>query len=1016
MNENILRALMQFAALVAQINQSHFRKNAHALIKTFLEQKQGNKDTRNLLKNYLELYNNYVKDYESKINISEPGSINNYIQNICSSLIGELTLNERLILLFSLLELIQSDNLITNEESDFTRNVAVEFKINALEYEKAYDLIVNRQPLNIQSSDYCLISDNLSENSEELEGIWISKNKPDKETKFHSIHKTGLDGKIFIVRFKQPDLLALKYEGESKISLSQNSILPNKYYILDPYDQLYLPDSYISYHEISTIFKNESTLPKIYLSGFQISISKENKKEASDNNFSFYEESSNIICLLGENNCTSKILYSLAGRNQKLVGKIFLNGYNIYTDYHKIQKYIGFVPDYPLYSNNSTIYENLSITARLTFPKFPEKQVEELIQDVLNKCKIADIQNILPGTELQNFSPILQNFLTNLAIELIRKPALLFIQSPFDYLNVPDCEIILQILKTYIQNENLVIFSSFQPNTAILKLTDKLWIFDENNYIIYSGNTTDAFSYFKSLEPIFTFHEEQCKNCGTLNPELLYQIIQHKAVDENGKLTVRRKVSPEDWNNKYKTKIEKSIEQNVQRAILPLHQNSLPNIDTQFWLFTRFNFIEQIRKININLKELIFFFLIAIIIPLLMRSDWSNNYLFGKNPNIYPYITISALLLFIRGFVLSETENQIEKLKISCYYYRNLSYFSFLNAQITWWFFSSLFCSFIYSAIGCYILKFNNVLIKYWLLFFTICMLGCITGILVSNCSKRRSIAYFWLLLLISFNILFNGITINTKDYPNFLSSKQNVPLITDLAPAKWAFEAIVVDLSIHNQYEEKLYPVERKLEIMMFNANYLIPAIQKKLIDISQNTRKRENQKLLGAIQTEIKKLPEDNSEVFPFEYLDNLTPEKFNGILLNETDDYLTYMQIILSDQIRNSLEEKRKIEKKITDSIGDANYTTFKFANHNTFLYELISNSKINQSVLFANGIIVKQLNPLFIKPLSNFGRAHLFAPVKLFNKVYYNTFWFNMFILWFFIFAIYIITNITYFIFK
>lgn len=1007
---------MQFAALVAQINQSHFRKNAHSLIKTFLEQKQGNKNTRILLKNYLELFNNYVKDYESEINISEPGSIGYYIQNICSSLIAELTLNERLILLFSLLELIQSNNIITNEEADFTRNVAGEFKINTLEYEKAYDLIVNKQPLNIQSSDYCIISDNLSDNSEELEGTWISKNKPDKETKYLSIQKAGLKGKIFIVRFKQPDLLALKYEGESKISLSQNTILPNKYYILDPYDQLCFSDSTISYHNISAVFKNESTLPKIYLSGFQISISKDNKKAGSENNFSFYEESGNIICLLGENSCTSKILYSLAGRYKKLVGEIFLNGYNIYTDYHKIQKYIGFVPDYPLYSCNSTIYENLYITARLTFPKFSEKQIDELIKDVLDQCKIADIHNVLPGTELQNFSPALQNFLTNLAIELIRKPALLFIQSPFDYLNVSDCEIILQILRTYIQNENLVIFSSFQPNSAILKLTDKLWIFDENNYIIYSGNTTDAFSYFKSIEPNYTFHEEQCKNCGTLNPELLYQIIQHKAVDENGKLTVRRKVSPEDWNNKYKAKIEKSIEQNVQRTILPLHQNSLPNIDTQFWLFTRFNFIEQIRKINIKLKELVFFFLIAIIVPLIMRSDWSNDYLFGKNPNIYPYITISVLLLFIRGFVLSETENQNEKIKIGFYQYRNLSYFSFLNAQITWWFLSSLFCSFVYSAIGCYILKFNSAFIKYWLLFFTICMFGCITGILVSNCSKRRSLTYFWFLLLISFNILFNGITINPKDYPNFLSSKQNVPIITDLTPAKWAFEALVVDLSIHNQYEEKLFPVERKLEIMMFNANYLIPAIQKKLIEISHNIKKKENQKLLSAIQTEIKRLPEDNSEVYPFEYIDDLTPEKFNGLLLNEIDDYLTYMQIILSDQIRNSLEEKRKIEKKNIDSIGEINYTAFKFANHNTFLYELISNSKINQSVLFSNGTIIKQLNPLFIKPLSNFGRAHLFAPVKLFNKVYYNTFWFNLFILWFYIFAIYIITITTYFIFN
>jgi ABC-type multidrug transport system ATPase subunit len=899
------------------------------------------------------------------------------------------------------------------EESDFTRIVAKEFKIGELEYLKAYDLIINKIPENTQSPDYCILSDENAEISEELEGTWISKNKPEKINDCHSIHKSGLDGKIFIVRFKQTDLMVLKYHGKDRIFLSRNPVLPNKYYIFSPYDQIYFTDSAISFNEISGIFKNESPLPKSHLSGFQISVSNNYRNSVTDNKFNFSEESGNLICLLGETQGTSKILNSLAGRNPKLTGKIIFNGYDVYSDYHKVQKYIGFVPDYPIYSSDISIYENLYYTARLTYPTLPVKQIKQQITEIIDECKLTEIQKLLPGTELRNFSPALQSILTNLAIELVRKPNILFIQSPFEPINTPDYEIILQILRTYVQGGNLAFLSSFQPNTAILRLADKLWIFDEGNYLIYNGNTTDAYNYFKASEPSFTYYEDHCTNCGTLNPELLYQIIQQKAVDENGRLTVRRKIPPEEWNKKYKDTIGENINPNNQRSVLPVHPGSLPNIDTQYCIFSKLNLLEQIRKMDHNLKELTFFFFVAIIIPLLMRSDWSNSYFFGKNPNIYPYITISILLLFIWGFIRSEKENFTIKPKTNHLQFKNLSFFSFLNSQITWWFISSLFCSFIYTAISYLILKFKGTFCTYWCIFFTICLLGNVTGILVSNCCKKRSIVYFWLLFIISFNILFNGITINTKDYPKFSYSGHNASLITDLSPVKWAIEAIAVDLAINNPYEKILYPIERKLEITMFNANHLIPAIQKKLIDIHQHINVKENQTFLRAIQTEIKLLPENNPEVFPFEFVENLIPEKFDQLLLDETIDYLTYMQIILSDQIRKSSDEKRRLENRIIDSIGEAKYDKLKSANRNLFIYNLINNMQINESVIFSNGTIIKQLNPLFIKPVSNFGRAHLFAPVKLFNKVYYSTLWFNLFVLWMFIFTVYIATNSAYF---
>jgi hypothetical protein len=48
---------------------------------------------------------------------------------------------------------------------------------------------------------------------------------------------------------------------------------------------------------------------------------------------------------------------------------------------------------------------------------------------------------------------------------------------------------------------------------------------------------------------------------------------------------------------------------------------------------------------------------------------------------------------------------------------------------------------------------------------------------------------------------------------------------------------------------------------------------------------------------------------------------------------------------------------------------------------------------------DGKLIQQTDPVFQDPIdSNFGRAHFFAPRKKFGGIYYNTFWFNICVIW------------------
>jgi ABC transport system ATP-binding/permease protein len=261
------------------------------------------------------------------------------------------------------------------------------------------------------------------------------------------------------------------------------------------------------------------------------------------------------------------------------------------------------------------------------------------------------------------------------------------------------------------------------------------------------------------------------------------------------------------------------------------------------------------------------------------------------------------------------------------------------------------------------------------------------------------------------FNVLFNGITINIKSFPKPLSSEQYTPAITEASPLKWAFEALYVEQTINNDYEKLFYAFDKKIETSIFNTNYLIPELQRNLQRIMANPSTKESHKALKAIQAEILQFS-NNNDIFPFEYANELVSEKAGASVIKEANDYLTYIQLILSENISKLTQEKHIFENKLIDSIGIPGYQKFKKKYFNAYLFDLANKFNAAINVKFIQGNIIKNMNPLYLEPSSNFGRAHLFAPVKMFNYLYYSTFWFNLFILWWFIFIFFIIALISY----
>ena len=136
----------------------------------------------------------------------------------------------------------------------------------------------------------------------------------------------------------------------------------------------------------------------------------------------------------------------------------------------------------------------------------------------------------------------------NIALELIREPAVLFLDEPTSGLSSRDSENILDLLKDLSLKGKLVFVVIHQPSSDIFKMFDKLLILDTGGYLIYNGNPVDSIIYFKSRVQHADWNESECATCGNVNPEQVFNIVETSVLDEYGKLTDTRKISPKEWS------------------------------------------------------------------------------------------------------------------------------------------------------------------------------------------------------------------------------------------------------------------------------------------------------------------------------------------------------------------------------------------------------------------------------------------------------------------------------------
>ena len=1003
MSESILNALIHLFALVANVNDKQVSEKDRDFVLAYLRQHLDEA----LVEEYLKLYDDYFEFYSRELQQSgseadDSSLLRFQVINICGEISRELHQSDRMIVFLRLLEFIGEDDIFSHLERIFIQTVADSFNISHDEVKDAKAFILGGKHRQIDPGNMLVITRPKETSIDELEGAWVEMHKRKMQDQERVVERESLNGEIIVLFLRSTGTFVFLYNGNNKLTFEGRPLTRNKFYIFKQGGIIRGNEiAPIYYSEVSSRFFQKPGGIKIVLSAVNI----EYRYPLSQNGirpFSFSEESGQLIGIMGVSGSgKSTLLNVLNGKLKPRKGKILINSNDIHRDAAKIEGQIGFVPQDDLLIEELSVYQNLYYNAKLCFGNLNEERISEIVEKVLRDLGLDEIRDLKVGNPLNKFISGGQRKRLNIGLELMREPSILFIDEPTSGLSSLDSDMVMALLKEQAVKGKLVIANIHQPSSDNFKLLDKLWVIDKGGYPIYTGNPLEAVVYFKTLSGQVNPGQTECLCCGNIAPEHILKIIEAKEVNPSGYHTQKRKVRPEEWYQHYREKIAPGSSEKPARNVLPPNMFSIPGIEKQFWIFSVRNFLSKISNRQYLFISLVEAPVLAFILGYFTKYLHEGEYLFAENVNLPSFLFMAVVVSLFLGLTVSAEEIIKDRKILERESFLNLSWFSYLNSKLGWVFLLSAIQMISFVIVGNLILEIRGMTLTYWLVLFSAACFANMLGLAISSAFNSVVTIYILVPFVLVPQLLLGGVVVKFDDLHDSVTDKVYVPLVGDLMASRWAFEALAVQQFAGNRFQKHFFDHEQLNSDASFKASFLIPRLMSKVELAERNIRigagTVETERDLVILRNEIDYL-QRSSGLMPFEYIDNINPEEFHGLVAEETAGYLIYMRLHYSQIAREAAAERDMVYLHLEEEMGSHALHNLRQGHHNKALADLLLNRYEVNFIYRSDTRLVQKKDPVYLIPESNIGRAHFYAPVKKFNYVYVDTLWFNISALW------------------
>jgi hypothetical protein len=470
-----------------------------------------------------------------------------------------------------------------------------------------------------------------------------------------------------------------------------------------------------------------------------------------------------------------------------------------------------------------------------------------------------------------------------------------------------------------------------------------------------------------------------------VNPEIVLNIIDEKVLNNNGEISDERKMSPQEWHELYlKNRAELPT---PEIKDVPHSDQKKPNAFKQFLIFLRRNFRTKITNVQYLCITLLEAPLLAVVCALLTRYAPPEGYTVMDNKNLVSYFFMAVIVATFIGMSGSAEEIIKDRALLKRESFLNLSYGSYISSKIVYMAGVSLLQTLLFILIGNYIMGLHGLFLTWWIILFVTALLSSLMGLLLSQCLNSVVAIYITIPILLIPQILLCGLVVSFSDLAP-KSTTGNVPLIGEIIPTRWAYEALAVTSYSDNAYEAPFFETDRKkYETQFYNFGY-VNELQSQLETMKNEEKQGEE---VNPIHMETIRINLPLVTAFC-----GMEPYK-GDYSYPSLRQYLKDAENILVDRSNTiSIKADKQISAMVREMGKDA-VLELKRDNYNIKLEDCVVGADQRNMLEVIDGYIVPRMQTIFLTPQNTWGRAPFYSSVKILGTWQIKTLWFNISVL-------------------
>jgi ABC-type multidrug transport system ATPase subunit len=560
-----------------------------------------------------------------------------------------------------------------------------------------------------------------------------------------------------------------------------------------------------------------------------------------------------MVCVMGASGSgKSTLLKAICGQTQPTSGTILLNGQSLYSNLEMLRGYVTYIPQDDAFDEHLTILENLDYAAAIRSPHLSQRDRLRRIDSKLIELGLSERRDSVVGSSVKKLLSGGERKRLNIGLDMISSADVYLFDEPTSGLSSKDSEHVIEIIKNLSHNK-IVLVTIHTPTSKIFQMFNKAVLVDKGGRLVFFGTPQETLQYFAAAEQEQQFGTQLggCPACGTTRPEFIFDVLETPLRDlsgdiifeENskGQLVPARRYSPDYWRDKYESfrliqeMRQISLTQKPQTVLpAPSQMKESPRLRDEWVRFTtilRRAFVSKLRNQANLWTTIVEAPILAALIGFVLRYAENARYDFASAFHIPTYLFLALVVAMFLG--LTNSCDDIIRDRAILQRERNL------NIQLPYYVLSKFCTLSLFAVVQCvlFLLIGDSILEirgMFWpnLWFMSItAVAGVAGGLLISALVNDAKTAANIVPLVLIPQIILGGALIKYEEMNRNLdfiyvltrdrAAKEHqaadthikpqdveVPLVCQLIPMRWSYEAMVVA-------QAKLNPFTRRQDIL---------------------------------------------------------------------------------------------------------------------------------------------------------------------------------------------------------